>query len=460
MGAGGVRVSIAIGEDTLAASPTFEDITALHPNLIAGYDLERGRQFELDQTDTGQYTIAVKDTTGILDITNSSSPLYGELEPDLQVLVELWNPVAAEWSTRARLWIEDFDYDLDPSQRMNTLTIRCYDIFALLSTIQMYPGQFGDPVPGAAGGGRDGVIFFDNATFQDRINQALTNAIGATAAAEFSVVFTGNVNLLESLHSPGENPMDVIQLAVDGEFPGVSNVYPDRFGRLVAHGRLAKFDPHGTWLGIAGTDAGRDAKWAYREWKIGDGAAIAGTPNTYARLVPPFGWNNGRTKIINQALAYPKSIKERLIAGQMVEDAVSIGLRGIQPWSKENLLTESGILTGNDGNDETKAFAQFYVNNYAQPRNRITALTTNTVPPSRPEAAKTWAMLCGADIADKVDVTVDHPGGGGFNLEPFYIEGVRETAEPHNGEYAFVKTSYDVSPEGYFTGDLAGLDGG
>jgi len=453
-GAGGVKVEVAFSDATLEPNPTWDDITALRDNLVAGYDINRGREFELDFTDTGSYTVTVKDPVGILDPTNSSSPLYGTIEPDLQLRVSLWNPVAAEWSVRSRVWIDDFDYDLDPSQKINYLTIRCYDIFALLSTIQMQPGAFGDPPPGAPNARVDSV-FFDNATFQDRIVQVLTNA-GIDPA--FYVVFTGNVNLLESIHSPGESPMEPIQMAVDGEFPGVSNDYVDRFGRFVAHGRLAKFDPQGTWEGISADLAVRNATWAWRHWKIGDGAAIVATPDTYAHLRPPFSWNRGRSKIINSALAYPKGIRDADIAGQLVEDAVSIGLRGYQSWSKENLLTESGILTGNDGNTETKLFGQFYVSNYAEPRNRVTALTCKSISPSHAAAAETWDMLCNADISDGVDVTVTHPGGGGFNLEPFFIEGVKETCEPLNGEFALVTASYDVSPQAYFTNPV-GLDG-
>lgn len=452
-GAGGVRVSIAPNDPTLEPSPTWEDITALRDNLVAGYDLQRGREFELDFTDAGSYSVTINDQDGILDPTNSSGPLYTLIEPDMQIMVELWNPVASEWQTRFRGWIEDYDYDLSNLQNYNRLRLSCYDIFALLTAVEMQPdGSFGDAPPGPPTA-REGTIFFDNATFKDRIDQVLTNALGASVVADFAVVFTGNVNLYESVHAAGENPMDVIQRAVDGEFPGVSNVYPDRFGRLCAHGRLAKFDPEGT---AATTTSDR---WTFKHLKIGDGAAIAATPNTYAHLRPPFSWNRGRSKIINSALASPIGIRDADIAGQYVSDLTSIGLRGYKSWSKENLLTESGILTGNNDLDETKAFAQYYVNNYATPRNRVTALTCKAINPAHPAAEKTWEMLCEADIADRVDVTVTHPGGGGFNLEPFYIEGVRESCTPANADYAMVTASYDISPMAYFTGDLAGLDG-
>ena len=56
---GGVRVSIALDDGALVAEPTWTDITALAPNLVAGYEIRRGREFELDQTDTGSYTVTV-----------------------------------------------------------------------------------------------------------------------------------------------------------------------------------------------------------------------------------------------------------------------------------------------------------------------------------------------------------------------------------------------------------------
>lgn len=451
-GAGGVKVEISFDDGALEPSPTWEDVTALKANLVAGYDFERGRAFELDYTDTGSYSITIKDPSGILDATNSFSPLAGLIEPDLQIRASIWNPVAAEWQVRMRGWIESYDYDLDPSQQIGYLKISCYDIFALLSLVEMFPGEFGDPPPATEAAG--GEIFFDNADFKTRIDQVGANALGATAWDAFSVVFTGNVSLLEHVLSVGETPMAVIQAACDGEFPGVSNVYPDRYGRLAAHGRLAKFDPEGT-----SGDAGPDA-WDWHDWKIGDDAAAAATPGIYARMAAPFSWNRGRDKIVNYASAWPKDIADTAKEAQTVKDTVSIGIRGFQPWSKENLLTERGILTGNSGADECKAFGQFYVNNYAEPRNRITALTLKTVRPSHPTAEQTWEMLSKVDIADRVNVTVGHAGGGGFNLEPFFVEGIRETASPATGEYAMVEQSFDVSPAAYFTGDLAGLDGG
>lgn len=444
-GAGGVKVSVAFNDGALVAAPTWTDVTALASSLVASYQIDRGRIFELDQTDSGTCTVQITDRDGLFDPTNPSGAYYGLLEPDLQVKIELWNPVLSEWQCRFRGWIEDFDYDLDDTRQFHTLKISVYDIFALLQAIEMQPGQFGDAVPA----GSEGNLFFDNNTFQGRIDQVMGNA---GVPADFYVAFTGNVNLLEAVYSPGESPLEVIQNCADAEFPGVSNIYPDRFGRLAAHGRLAKFDPSGT-AASAGT-----AAWDWQQWKAGDGDAVAGSPSDTAQMRPPFSWNRGKSKIINSALCYPMGILPDKIAGQLVTDTISIGTHGIQSYSKENLLTESGILTGNNGNDETKLFSTYYVTNYKDARNRITALTFKSLDPADDRAAALWKLLCQADIADEIDVTATFPGGGGFSLEPFYIEGIHESVEPLTDEYAMVTLGLDVSPKAYFDNPV-GLTG-
>ncbi len=453
-GAGGVRISIAFDDGALVASPDWTDVTALVPNLMAGYDLDRGRQFELDYTDAGQYTVKVYDKDGLLDPTNSSGALYNKIEPDLQILVELWNPLAGAWKSRFRGWISDYDYDIDGSQRLMTLTLTCYDIFALLSTIEMQPGAFGETPPAASAGN----IFYGDELFEDRIGNCL---VDAGIPADFYVVFSGNVWILDGIYSPGDTPMNVIQDALDAEFPGVSNGYPDRFGRLAVHGRLAKFDP-GTIAAGAG-----DAAWDYQVWKVGDAAAIAGDSTT-VQMRTPYGFNRGRGHIINSANSWPKSIinltpaaSGAAIAGNLVEDAVSIGLRGYSSWSRENILIDKSVLTGNSGLDECKLFNTFFVANYAEPRDRVTALTIKAIDPKASvggRAAHIWKMLGEADIADKVTLTVGHPGGGGFNAEPFFIEGIQETCEPATQDYAMVTMTLDVSPAAYFD-NPEGLDG-
>ncbi len=451
--AGGVKVSVAFNDPTLDPTPTWTDLTALTPTLVAGYEIDRGRIFELDQTDAGVATVTINDRDGVLDPTNAGGAYYGLLEPLLQIKIELWNPVTSDWHSRFRGFIEDFDYTVDPAQVVSRLTIQCMDIMALTTSIEMQPGEFGDDPTLATFNGEPvdatGNIFFASATFEDRISQVLGNA-GIPAA--FFVVFTGNVRMLPVVYAPGQNVMEVIQDCADAELPGVSNVYPDRFGRLAAHGRLAKFDPATIAAGAG------DAAWDYRNWKCGDGTAVAAAPGVTAQIRPPFSWNRGLSKIINSALAYPADATPAEIAGQVFTDPTSIELRGIRTWSKENLLTEIGLLTGLTGLAETAKFAEFQVTAYKEPRNRITALTFKSMRPGNTGATATWLLLSKVDISDTIEVTVDHPGGGGFAAVPFFIEGVKETCEPLHGDYALVTTSLDVSPRAIYD-DPVGLDG-
>lgn len=405
-------------------------------NLIASYQIERGRQFETDRTDGGRATVQINDVDGLLDPTHGAGPYAGELNPLVQITLGRWNPVAAEWQTRFRGFIADYDYSFDPSQQVNRLTLSCIDIFAILQAVEMLPGFFGDTPPA----GSEGQVFFDNANVDGRINQVHGNA-GIPSA--FYVTFTGNVGLYESTYSPGESAMTAIQEAVDAEFPGVSNLYPDRFGRAAFHGRLAKFDPATIAAGAG------DAAWDWHHWHCGDGAAVAAAPSTVAHL-REFAFNRGLGQVINSALATPQGILDADVAGQIAQDATSIAKYGIRSWSAQNLLTKTGLFDSSTDLVETKRFAQWRVDNYAVPRNRVTRLTLRTIRPGTPGAAITWRMLCEADISDQLDITVTSPGGGGFGAEPFYIEGIQEESTPLNADYDNHTVSFDVSPAGLY----------
>jgi len=454
--AGGVRIGVAFDSDTLDATPTWTYLTD-EPSLVASYQIDRGRQFEFDRTDTGTASISIWDRSGLLDPTLSTAPYYTLLEPLKQIQIELWNPVTSEYSQRYRGWIEDFDFVVDPSQVVTQLTLNCVDLFAILTAIEMQPGQFGDDPPLGA----EGQIFFDNAMpgpHDDeggRIKQVVIENAGVPAA--FLVVFSGNVWLQETTYSPGENVLQVVEDCADAEFPTVSNVFCDRFGRLCFHGRLAKFSP-ATVAATAGSSV-----WDYREWALGDGAAvIAGGGDT--AQIRSLSFNRGLSKVFNSAYCAPNGIREQDIAAQFSTDNTSIGIYGIRSWSAENLLighpTTTGnilstagasVLTGNSALDETKLYADYIKANYAQPRNRVTELTVKSLDPDDTRAPAVWDFLTHCDISDSVTLTTTNPGGGGFNQEPFYIEGLHESAVPSSEAFAIVTTSIDISAQAYFT---------
>jgi hypothetical protein len=472
---GGVRIGVAFDDPTLDATPTWTYLTDT-PNLVAGYEKQVGRQFEFDKTEAGTAKVTVLDRDGVLDPTNTTGPYYGLIEPLLQIQIELWNPITLDYHSRFRGFIEDYDYVVEPYTHQDSggntvgltrLEISCIDLFPICTAIEMQPESppsFGDD-PATAATDASGNIFFAAATAQDRISQVETNAFGATFMAARCVTFTLNVNVQETIYSPGQNVLEVIQDACDAEFPTVSNVYCDRYGRLVVHGRLAKFDPAGT-----ASDAGAD-QWDFHAWKIGDGKAVVTSPTDTAHI-RSFAFNRGWSKIHNYAICAPKGIDDPPtvpgtsdIPGQVSKDAPSIAQYGYQSWTATELIIGAlsgdplagvaGILTGLNALEETKLYADFIVANYSSPQNRVSDVTFRSMRPDATGAAANWEFLCKVDIADTAACYIRGPGDGPteyiFNGEVFFVEGVRETVLPLAGDYANVTTTLDLSPKANFT---------
>lgn len=458
---GPVRVGVAFDDVALEPSPAWTYLNN-GSSRVASYSIDRGRQFEFDKTDAGTATVKINDRDGTLDPTNTAGPYFGKLEPLLQIKIDLWNPVTLEYQTRFRGWIEDYTYQVetfthqdaaDNTVGLTRLEISCVDIFEILTAIEMQPdGSFGDDPATATYADATGNIFFAVTDGQGRIDQVLGNA---GIDPSFYVAFTLNIHTAEAVYSPSENVLQVIQDVADAEFPTVANAYTDRFGRLAIHGRLAKFDPAGTAASAA------PGAWDFTEWKAGDGKAVTASPSDTAHI-REFSYNRGLSMIRNSALCTPNHIDDPPttpgksdIPGQHVTDTPSIAQYGIRSWSAENLFVEDGILTGNSALDETRAFAEFVIANYAEPRNRITDIVFKSMHPDAEGAAANWDLLCRADISDLVDVYIRGAGdtdtGYIFNGDPFFIEGVHEEASPATGEYAYVTMSLDLSPQAYFT---------
>jgi len=445
----------------LDPDPTWTSLDQDYPSLVTSYTIDRGRQYELDRTDTGRATVEIADVDGVLDPTNSFGPYYGRLEPLLQILLARYDPVADEWFTRYRGFIQDFDYAFDPSQQVNRLTLSLVDLFEVLSSIEMQIGfdDPDDPGSGPAWGhvptsaivnevGRQ--IWYRPDNVDDRMRAALGDA---RIPVEMSVIFSGNVSLWGQTYSPGESAMTVLQEAADAEFPGVSNIFCDRHGRLVFHGRLAKFDPVGVASGAS------PGSWTFQTWAVGDGAAVELSPTTTAHI-RTFAFNRGLAQVINLATATPVGVNpngriptEAELIGQTTRDEDSIHRFGFRTWASENLLTRTSLLDSSGALVETKRFADYYVRNYALPRDRITEISFRSLRPDALGAGANWRLLSKIDIADAVNVTVGSPGGGGFNAEPYFVEGIHEQVQPLGTLYDDVTMTLDLSPRVYFTED-------
>lgn len=435
---------MAFGANTLDPTPSWTDITT-NNNLVAEATIDRGRSFEIDQTDTGRMSVTLNDVDNLLD-PFGSGPYAGQIEPLTQIKLDLHDPVTNVWTTIWRGYVTDYDYEVHPSERMTAVTLDCSDTFEILAAIAMQPDNvttFGDPPPAGA----DGNIFFDNANeVRERMFQVLGNA---GWPPELAAIFSGNVSLYESSYAPGENVLTVLQDAADSEFPGVGNIFTSKDGIFTFHGRMAKFDPEGV---IA---ANPSITWNFTRWKAGDGAAILASPTDTAQI-RSLGYTRGVTRIINFASASSITTKDKDLKGQNVMDNTSIGKFGYRTWTKSNLFTEHGWLTGNDSNDECKLFAQYYVDNYANPRERVTNLSFRSLDPWDSRAAPNWALLCGVEISDHLALFANWSGGGTFFDEGFYIEGLHYDIKPLRNtptdaaSYADVTLTLDLSPDSYY----------
>lgn len=462
-------ICLAFADATLEPNPDWTRLDdPTQPTLVASYTIDRGSPDESELSDGGTATVVINDRFGYLDPTNSGSPVFTRIQPLIQAGIARWNPVAEEWDTRFRGFVRDWDYVFNPSAYVdgdgntvgvNQLTLSLVDIYEILNAIEMLPGAFGDDPPEPSAGN----VFFDDGPISGgsggRFDQVMENA-GIDPV--FYVSFSGNITLWETVYSPGEAALTPLQEMALAEFPEVSNLYPDRFGRIVFHGRLAQFDPAAV---IAGLDD--PTVWDYHEWKAGDGAAVKASPSDTAHI-RAFSFNRGLAYLVNSAIATPlwsdlgKALTAAEIAGQIVTDDTSIGLYGIRSWSKQALLTKAGLLTGNGALDECKLFADYQVANKAAARNRITQITFRPMRPGAVGAAANHLLLGKVDISDSITPFIASPGGGGFTgTESFFVRGVHEQVDGRLREgiadgdegYDNVTLSLDVIPRAWFDTD-------
>lgn len=404
-------------------------------NLVAQIDIDRGRQTEQDTTDTSTAVIHLNDTEGLFDSGNALSPFYGKID-GIQVALQLYNPVADVWVPQFRGHITNWGYDLHPSQVVSNIQVECEDLFAMLEATKLYPGLAGHP------GGPDGVVFYEDATFQLRLTKLMQDA---GLDPDMYSIFTGNVIVQETNYDPDDSLLVAVRDTVDAEFPTVANVYTDKRGRVCAHGRLARFDPDTTMIG---TD------WEFTRWKAGDLAAII-ADGPRAQIRPQFSLSRDVRKILNTAISYPMGILEADIPGQVSYDATSRDRYGPKPWEARDLIVEEGTTTGLTANQETKLFADYIIANYKDPKLRVEALTLRSMNPDDSRAAATWAMLCGQDINDIVELYAGYPGGTGVD-ENFYIEGSSMTIKPAGAGAGpdDVELSLNVSSAQYYLDDV------
>lgn len=425
---------VAYGADAYAASPTWERIDTSTPDVgIGQIRIRRGRTYITDQTGAGTLEADFWDTKGLLDPTNSTGPLY-PMNPNCPIAYGLYNPVADSYASLFRGMVQAIPTTITAPSTYSTGTLKAADMLALLAVSNIPPGLDFDAsaTPGTTAN-VIGDTTYAATDVQSRIKALLADA---GVPAGLTDVFSGNVNVQGIVEPPGTTTLELIQNAADAEFPLVRNYYIDKTGVFNFKGRLARFNP-------------TDPTYGINTWHVGDTAAVAA--HSSWGLIQTLAFDRDITKVINDAVYTPQGIADADIAGMEVTDAGSITEYGTRSISGTELITAGGIADGLDALDETKLFNTFLVDNFHDAQTRINRLTFTNPVDGAPNATAQWLLLCGIEISDVVVVTTTHPGGGGFNLESYFVEGITYTLDPLRGSTVNVTLALDLSPAAYYT---------
>ena len=441
------RVLIAPGGNPLDATPAWEAFDMLTNCRCSGFEITTGRQSEFDKTDTGTASVFFHDRAGVLD------------DPDLvgsPILLQVQDPNTGLWHQQFRGTIDEPDYELEPSWAANSnVNMRCKDIFDYLAGVEMVVGVHGNPIP-ADHTHAGGACFWDSGLVQGRIEDLLGTAVGAGLPNELTVVFTGNVILWQTWYDAGDSILTAIRDAADAEFPGIANVYVDRYGRVNFHGRFARFDPN-----AVAQQAGNEA-WDFHRWD----AATREDVTAGIAQIREFAYNIPKSRIYNAAISWPRNdwieatdtgpvFSEKAKTNQVRTNATSIsryGYRALPPMGDLILMRSSDEDTGpRTGAEECQLFAEFYVNNYSSADKNLRSCTFKSIHPDDDRAADTWDLMLRADISDIIALTVDEAG---LSDVDYYIEGFQKTVQALNPDFDMVTVTPNLSPSAYYTDNV------
>ncbi len=435
------RVLIALADGPLVAEPTWTRYDNLGSTCRChGFDVSRGRQSEFDVTDAGTARVYFHDRNQTMNDTS----LIG-----LQIMLQLFDPVVGAWQPCFRGTVDNIGIVASPNApELANVQVDCVDVFGYLSRARMIVGTFGDTAPATV----KGSVFYEDGPVATGTNDPDDGGriehlfADAGLASTMYVAFSGNVNVNESLYDPQDTIREALLQAADAEFPGIANVYVDRFGRAVFHGRLARFDPDTTAAGAA------TGAWDFHRWA----AATREDVGANIAQIREFSWNIPMDKIINTYLAWPGNDENGVtfdqanIATLQRSDATSISDFGYCGIEKAGLIIKEHKTNGNTGTDECGLFGDFFIANYPQPKLNIDRVTFTSVHPDDDRAAATWELMTKCDVSDIIALTVDEAGVA----EDFYVEGIELTCRPLNPDFDFVEFTPNLSPFAYYTDNV------
>jgi len=426
---GAGRVLIADSAGPLVAEPSWVRYDNLGADCRCfGFDWQRGRQSEFDVTNVGTARVYFHD----MDDTFSDESLIGK-----QAMLQIFDPVATAWQPVFRGHIDDIHNSPSPgAPDLTNIQMDLVGPFDYVAGVKMVVGTFGVVLTPPM----TGVVLYAENPVDQRIEELGTDA---DLAADMLVVFSGNVDVHETLYDPDDDILSAMRDAADAEFPGIGNIYEDRYGRIVFHGRFAKFDPDGTSSG---------AEWDFQRWE----AATRSDVTSGRAQIREFQLNRPRTRIVNSYVAWP----ELDVAGDPFDqdeittltktNATSVTAYGWRGRSAPSLIIKEHKTNGNTGAEECELFADYYVGNYAVPRKNIERVTFKSLPPADSRAADVWAIFH-ADISDVIHLFVAEEG---LSDAEFFIEGISGSCRVGPPNYDFVTFSPNLSPAAYYTDNV------
>ena len=255
-------LSLAFAGAPLDASPVWTRLDNYAGVTIQRISTTRGRPSEDQKTSTGQVSVYGTDRAGVMDPTNATGPFWSsgatQLDPVKQAAIAIYDPTTSDWWPRFRGYLDKLTYTIYPSGKFATFQLDLVDALDILTDAEVLPGHAGATPPGASVGN----AWYATQAVDDRIYAAVVDASTSVLGtmiwpAGLLDVFTGNVDVQDTVYSARTPLLQVVQDACDAEFPFAPNLYVSITGQLSFRGRYARFNP-------------ADASYDIGHWYVGD----------------------------------------------------------------------------------------------------------------------------------------------------------------------------------------------
>lgn len=418
---------------------------------VTGFHLERGRGNEQDEVDTGTSTVTIIDRDGSFDPTCHTSPFWDganevtKVDPMRPAAIALPNPCTGGYGTIFRGTIDELLGDIYQTSRLQTVTLECIDGLGLLLAHRLAPGVHGDTAPAESGGD----LYFQETSGIDQVRQRLNKCLDDVGwPTTRRHLASGNVQLQAIVYDRFEAMIRVVQEAAMAEFPGVGVIFDSKDGAISFHGRYMRFFPDHYQ---AADDASRGPNHRIVFWNLGSKDIALADPSVC--LINGLSWRRSSQDIINACFALPKDVNLVDVPGALIKDDDSVTAYGWRQVSFEDLLVLKGDVpsgTAPTAVQECKLYATYYVDNYAQPKTRVTKIIIRGRNPRHPCAPAIWAFLCGVELNDVIQLDTNHWNGDGGFHEQYFVEKLTYDASPLRGNYWDVTLEVEVSPATFY----------